>query len=80
MHNAIFTRGGAHVLILGSSGWFTVIDILLSQGRYHLAYVFGDPVEPPATGHRTKAPWRLDPDQFRLALADPWFSLSPLRT
>lgn len=81
MHNAIFTRGGAHVLILGSTGWFTVIDILLSQGRYHLAYVFGDPVEPPATGHRTKGPWRLDPGQFRLALADPWFSTSPsLRT
>ncbi len=74
MHNAIFTGGDSNVLILGSTGWFTVIDILLSQGRYHLGYVFGDPVEPPANGHRTKAPWRLDPDLFRQALDDPWFN------
>jgi capsular polysaccharide biosynthesis protein len=73
MHNAIFTGGDSNVLILGSTGWFTVIDILLSQSRYHLGYVFGDPLEPPEQGHRTKAPWRLDPDLFRAALADPWF-------
>lgn len=74
MHNAVFARPGANVLILGSTGWFTVIDILLAQGRYHLGYVFGDPVDPEQRGRRTKAPWSLDPDHLRQALADPWFT------
>lgn len=68
MHNAVFAPRGTRVMILASSAWFTVIDILLAQNRYDLSYVFGDPVEPTAPGQRGKMTWALDARAVRQAL------------
>lgn len=69
MHNAVFSPRGTKVLILGSTTWFTVIDIFLSQRRYELNYLFGNPLDESLIGQRAKAPWSLDAETLRRALA-----------
>lgn len=70
MHNAVFAPPHTKVMILGSSAWFTVIDVLLSQHRYDLSYVFGDPIEPVAPGSRGKMTWSLDTQVVAAALEE----------
>lgn len=59
MHNAVFANR-PDVLILASEGWFTVADILLSQNKYNLSYVFGNRLSTPKVGSRGQEPWRID--------------------
>jgi capsular polysaccharide biosynthesis protein len=70
MHNAVFCPPDVQALLLSSTGWFTVVDLLLAAGRHRVGYVFGEPDDEEERGARTQAAYSLDPDLVRSALGE----------
>jgi capsular polysaccharide biosynthesis protein len=57
MHNTVFSRDDARVLILSCDNWYTIIDSLMDQGLSRLGYVFGQALFP--TLKRSQCDWQI---------------------
>jgi capsular polysaccharide biosynthesis protein len=70
MHNAVFCPPDVQALLLSSTAWFTVVDLLLAAGRHRVGYVFGEPDDEQERGTRTRADYSLDVDLVQSALGE----------